>query len=1031
MKISEICIKRPVLSIVINLILILVGMVAFWRLPINEYPKFERPTLSIETEFHGAGPEIIENTVTKVLEEELAKIEGLDFITSTSMRGKSNVYLHFNMDRSLDAAAMDVLFKVARIRSLLPTDVRDPMMIKSDANASPVMYLALNSSSRVETDLADYARRYLENPLGNLNGVSKVEILGGGQFVMRIWLHPQKLAAHGLNALDVYNEIRRQNVERPGGSIVGGDRQYNVSTTARIRSPEEFNQLIVGNKNGKFIRLEDVGHAIVGTQDETTSFIFNGKKAVALIIYKKSEGSPLTVADLIKKELPKVQERLPSDMTLKVAYDSTTFIEVAIEEVYETIIIAISLVLLVVFGFIGSLRAAIIPMVTIPISLIGTCILIYIWGFSINILTLLAMVLAVGLVVDDAIVVLENIYRYIEDGLSPMKAALKGSKEIGFAVVAMTITLAAVYAPLSLAQGITGQLFREFALTLAGAVILSGFVALTLSPMMCSRILKSHHEDMGVVKIPQIKSLFNWIAKALKTLDEEYAKLLKFSLNHRLVVVLIGLAFTGLSWGLMTKFLPSKFVPDEDRGIIRGKGDATKGLTLDALDRYVMQLDAIIDNNPAIENRLLMVKMPEVTVISSLKPWAQRKKSSHDILKQLNPELKKVVGLGITLSNQRSFGSGGKEEGSITFVLQSMKPMEEIIATSRKLLQGFADQQSDIDLRFYLPVNMQDFNVNINRDVTSYVGLSAEDIATTMEIFTKGKKVGNYMPQGDTKEYDIIVGVEKEFRRSPSDLSDVYMKVQKKNEEKIVPISQLINVEEKLAPTQIEHYNRMRNILFVGDIASKASIAKAVENVKSIASKTISKDYIIEFTGETRKFLQESGNMLFVFSLAILFIYLVLAAQFESFIDPLIILFSVPLSLAGAVITLLLLKDGSMNIFSQIGMVTLIGLITKHGILIVDFANALQDQGKNAFEAVTEACRLRLRPILMTTGAMIFGAVPLALANGAGSEIRSNVGWVIVGGMSFGTLFTLFVVPAVYTYLTRKKTIHPDLQTLI
>lgn len=1006
-------------------------MVAFMRLPINEYPKFEKPTLSIETEFHGAGPEIIENTVTKVLEEELAKIEGLDFITSTSMRGKSNVYLHFNMDRSLDAAATDVLFKVARIRSLLPNDVRDPVMIKSDANASPVMYLALNSTSRTETDLADYARRYLENPIGNLNGVSKVEILGGGQFVMRIWLDPQKLAAHSLNALDVYNEIRRQNIERPGGSIVGGDRQFNVSTTARIRSPEEFNQLIVGNKNGKFVRLEDVGHAVVGTQDETTSFIFNGKKAIALIIYKKSEGSPITVADLVKSELPKVQERLPGDMELKVAYDSTTFIEIAIKEVYETIVIAILLVLLVVFGFIGSLRASIIPMVTIPISLIGTCILIYIWGFSINILTLLAMVLAVGLVVDDAIVVLENIYRYIEEGMTPMKAALKGSKEIGFAVIAMTITLAAVYAPLSLAQGVTGQLFREFALTLAGAVILSGVVALTLSPMMCSRLLKNHEEDMGFIKIPQVKVVFDWISKALKKLDEEYSKLLKFSLSHRLIVVLVGVAFTALSWGLMTKFLPSKFVPDEDRGIIRGKGDAAKGLTLEALDRYVMQLDAVLDNNASVENRLLMVKMPEVTVISSLKPWDKRKKSSHDILKELNPELKKVVGLGtMTLSNQRSFGGGGKDDGSVTFVLQSMKPMDEIVSTSRKLLQGFSNQQDEIDLRFYLPVNMQDFNVNINRDVASYVGISAEDIAVTMEIFTKGKKVGNYMPHGDTKEYDIIVGVEKEFRRSPSDLSDVYMRVAKKNEEKTVPISQLINVEEKLAPTQIEHYNRMRNIVFVGDITSKMSLSKAVENVKKIASKTISKDYIIEFTGETRKFLQESGNMLFVFGLAILFIYLVLAAQFESFIDPLIILLSVPLSLAGAVITLLLIKDGSMNIFSQIGMVTLIGLITKHGILIVDFANALQEQGKSALESVIEACKLRLRPILMTTGAMVFGAVPLALASGAGAEIRSNVGWVIVGGMSFGTLFTLFVVPAVYTYLSRKRSIHPDLQNI-
>lgn len=1030
MKISEICIKRPVLSIVLNLVLVLVGLVAFWRLPINEYPKFEKPTLSIETEFHGAGPEIIENTVTKILEEELAKIEGLDFLQSVSMRGKSNVYLHFNMDRSLDAAATDVLFKVARIRSLLPNDVRDPVMIKSDANASPVMYLALNSTNRDETDLADYARRYLENPLGNLNGVSKVEILGGGQFVMRVWLNPQKLAAHSLNALDVYNEIKRQNIERPGGSIVGGDRQFNVSTTARIRTPQEFNELIVGNKNGKFVRLQDVGHAIVGTHDETTSFMFNGKKAVALIIYKKSEGSPITVANLVKEELPKVQERLPSDMTLKIAYDSTTFIEVAINEVYETIAIAILLVLAVVFIFIGSLRASVIPMVTIPISLIGTCLLIYLWGFSINILTLLAMVLAVGLVVDDAIVVLENIYRYIEEGLSPVQASLKGSKEIGFAVIAMTITLAAVYAPLSLAQGITGQLFREFALTLAGAVILSGVVALTLSPMMCSRLLKPHHEDLSFVRLPKVKVLFDKISHGLKVLDDEYSKLLKFSLNHRLIVLGAGVVFTVGSWILMTNFLPTKFVPEEDRGIIRGKGDATKGLTLEALERYVEKLDAVLDNNPEIENRLLMVKMPEVTVISQLKPWANRKYSSHQILKQLNPELKKVVGLTVSLSNQRSFGGGGKEDGSLSFVLQSMKPMDEIIAASRKVLQAFSDQQSDIDLRFYLPVAMQDFNVSVNRDVASYVGISAEDIAATMEIFTKGKKVGNYMPLGDTKEYDILVGVEKEFRRSPSDLSDVYMRVQKRNEERTVPISQLIKVEEKLSPTQIEHYNRMRNIVFIGDVNQKLSLSKAIDKVKQIVSSAVSKDYIIEFTGETRKFLQESGNMLFVFSLAILFIYLVLAAQFESFIDPFIILLSVPLSLAGAVITLLLIKDGSMNIFSQIGMVTLIGLITKHGILIVDFANAEQEKGKSALDAVMEACRLRLRPILMTTGAMIFGAVPLALASGAGSEIRSNVGWVIVGGMAFGTLFTLFVVPAVYTFLSRKRGAHPELTAI-
>ena len=1029
MRISEICIKRPVLSIVINLILILVGVVAFSRLSMTEYPRTDKPSLMLETDMSGAGPEVIENQVTKILEDELSKIEGLDFTQSQSMRGKSKVFLNFNPDRSLDAASTDVLFKVARIHGLLPTNVRQPTMSKEDANAQPCIWIAFSGKNRSASDMEDYAKRYIETQLANLNGVSKVDIIGGGQFEMKVYLDPKKLSAHGLNALDVYNKIRAQNIEMAGGVIVAGERQFNIATNARLRTPDDFNQLIVGDRNGHFVRLHDVGNAAVGSKEDANSaFYYNGNKAVALAIYKKSEESPIAVVDRVKAALPKIKDRLPSDMTLEVAYDTTVFIKVAVTEVYETILIAIVLVLLVVLIFIGSFRASFIPMVTIPVSLIGACILIYAFGFTINILTLLAMVLAVGLVVDDAIVVLENVYRYIEEGLSPMAAALKGSKEIGFAVVAMTLTLAAVYAPLALAQGMTGQLFREFALTLAGAVILSGIVALTLSPMMCSRLLKNHKDESAVTK-GMVGAFFGKVANTLKKVDLEYAFLLKIALKHRLAVLFIGGVFTGASWVLMNQFLPPKFIPDEDRGVLVGNGQGAKGVTTEGVDRYTREVDAILDSVPEIDSRLVVVEPNKVTAIATLKHWSKRKRSSTAIAQSTNSDLKRVVGLGISMVDPRPFG-GERQEGALSFVMQSMRPMDDLIAASRKFLQVISEKEPNIQMRFMLPVSMQDFNVNVNRDIAAYSNLSAEDIASLVEIYTKGRKVGNYMPAGDTKEYDTIVGVEKEFRRSPSDIADMTVVTRKGNTEKTVPLNQLISVDEQMTSTHISHYNRMRCIDFFASLENKYSISKAINQIEALQKSEVGKDYIIDWTGETRKFIQESGNMLFVMILALFFIYLVLAAQFESFIDPLTILVSVPLSLAGAVITLLMINDGSFNIFSQIGMVTLIGLITKHGILIVDFANNKLEEGLDAIDAVFEACKLRLRPILMTTGAMVLGALPLALATGAGSEIRSNVGWVIVGGMTFGTLFTLFVVPVVYTFFSRKRKTYKELVEL-
>ncbi len=1039
MKISEVCIKRPVFATVINIIIVLIGLVAWQRLVVREIPKIDTPTLTIETGYPGASPKIIENTVTKPLEDELSRIEGIDTITSESGGGKSTIIMRFKLEANLDAAALDATYTMTRVRSRMPNDVQQSVLRKADKDAMPIVYLSLASNTRTATELADFAERELQNEFETLYGVSRVEVVGGGHFKLNVWLDPNKLSGHKLTNADVYNAISRANLERPGGQIRSGNREFNVTTKALLDKPEKFDEIIVGERDGKFIRLSDVGRASFDPVNTSSRFMANGKTGVGIAIYRSVEVSPVDVAHSVKEKVAQLKgerkgftKRITNDMEFKTAIDYTTFIERAIDEVYETIGIAVVLVILVVFAFVGSLRAALIPLVTIPISLIATFTFLYAMGFSINLLTLLAIVLAVGLVVDDAIVVLENVYRYIEKGDSPYEAAIKGSREIGFAIVAMTLTLAAVYAPLALAKGITGALFTEFALTLAGAVLISGVTALTLSPMMCSKIMKKGMSLEGHADEKTQQSLFHqyimrWVFGGIAYVENKYNKVIGTAMRFRYLVILIGAAFTAASLYVLFDRVPQEFAPAEDRGLLTGRSQSTDGATVETLENTLGQISAIIDNTNDVDGSLLVLTGMRLTKIATLKPWEVRSKTDKEIAEKLNENLREVTALEAKVSPSASpIGGGGSSDASMEFIMRSPREMEDLTNKAMELrdsILAHKELAGKIKLNVFVPVTLQEYTIRLRRDIASTLGLSAQDLALNFEIFTGGKKAGNFAPKNTTKLYDIMVGVPEEYRRSPDDLRNLYTRITKRRgEEVLVPLSQLVEVVPVETTTNISHYNKMRNVTFKTELKG-VSMGKAISVIQEVSEKKLAdtSDYVVEFTGEAKSFLTESQNILFVFIFAVLFIYLVLAAQFESFIDPLIILLSVPLSIAGAAVTLYFV-GGSLNIYSQIGMVTLIGLITKHGILIVDFANAAVEKGASKLAAVTEACKLRLRPILMTTGAMVFGAVPLAIATGAGAEVRFQLGWVIVGGMTIGTLFTLFVVPAFYTLLSRKQT---------
>jgi multidrug efflux pump len=1023
MFLPELSIRRPVLATVMSLVIVLLGLISFLRLSVREYPKIDTPVVSVRTVYTGAGAQVIESQVTQPLEDSLSGIEGVRTIKSVSREEVSQITVEFVPERNVDAAANDVRDRVARARGRLPDEVDDPVVSKIEADAQAIMWLAFYSDQHHALFITDFADRYVADTLKSLPGVASVIIGGERKYAMRIWIDRDRLAGFGLTPLDVENALRRQNIEVPSGRIESRKREFTVLTETDLRTPEQFNNLIVTEARGYPVRLKDVGRAEIGAQDERNVVRVNGNPAVGLGIVKQSTANTLAVAQAVKEQLPRIQSALPEGLKVFVAFDSSLFIEASIKAVYRAIFEAMMLVTLVIFLFLRSFRSTLIPFVTIPVSLIGACFFLWMFGFTINILTLLGIVLAIGLVVDDAIVVLENIHRHIEGGMPTFKAAVHGSREIAFAVVAMTITLAAVFVPLVFSTGNTGKLFTEFALTVAVAVLVSGFVSLTLTPMMCSRLLK-HGAKHGAI--------YNATERFFIAMNAGYRRSLRWALRHRRTVMAGYAALLAAMIGLGVA-LKSELAPLEDRGFILGVMLAPEGATLEYTDGYARIWEAIYRDVPEITSYFVVVAPglerpnPVNFALSfvRLKPWGERSRSQIELSREVGTKMFGMMpGVLAFPNNPPSLGQSFRSQ-PLQFVVQGTsyqeleKMIEKILARARQN-SGLANLDTDLKL------DKPQLTVDVDREKVSTVGAEVDSIGRTLETLLGGRQVTRFKREG--KQYDVIVRLADKDRVQPTDLTSIYVRAK---DGQLVQLSNLVQLHETVAPKELNHFNRLRAAIITASLAPGYTLGEAVDYFERTAREEFGQTAQTALDGQSREYRESGAQLYLIFVLALAFIYLVLAAQFESFVSPFVIMLTVPLAMTGALAALLMLdltigSGGTLNVYSKVGLIMLVGLITKHGILIVEFANQLRERGKQTIDAVTEAAALRLRPILMTTGAMVLGAVPLAIATGAGAEARRPIGWVIVGGLLFGTLLTLYVIPTAYTLLVGKLRRSPE-----
>ncbi len=1006
MILSDISIRRPVLATVMSLLILLIGFISYDRLTVREYPKIDLPIVTVETTYPGASASIMESQVTQVIEDSLSGIEGVDFMNSISRTEKSQITITFSIERDPDQVANDVRDRVGRVRAQLPDDIDEPVVSKTEADAQPIIYLAFASDHHNSMEITRIADQQVKDRLQTVAGVANVLIFGERRYSMRIWLDPLRMAAYNLIPEDIENALRRQNIEIPAGRIESQDREFTILTRTDVNQVDEFERLIISNIDNYPVRINDVARVEIAPQNERIITRFRGESAVALGVVKQSTANPLDVSQGIREEMATLASTLPEGMRVEIAYDSSVFIDESIKSVYQTLLQAGALVVLVIFFFLCNLRATLIPVVTIPLSLVGAFALMYLMGFTINTLTLLALVLAIGLVVDDAIVMLENIYRHVEDGASPIQAAFTGSREIAFAVIATTLTLVAVFAPVAFTEGRTGRLFTEFALTLAGAVVVSTFVALTLSPMMASRML--HHETRH-------SALFNLIEGWLRALTQGYQTLLNRILHSRLLTLVIMLASIGFG-GFFYQQLPQELAPYEDRGTIMSFSIAPEGSTPDYVDRYARQIEGIISGVPEQNRYFTVIGFPTETntlTFIGLTRWEARERTQQAIAESLTPQL--YEGIPGTLSFAMNLPSLGQSIISrpVEFVIKSQAEYTELKRISDELLArvrqnpGFVQPDSDLKL------NKPELQLVVNRDKVSDIGIEIDSIGRTLETYMAGRNVTRFKRDGE--QYDVIVQIENANRRTPDDLTNVYVR---SPDNEMIQLANLVTLSETVAPKELNHFDKVRAVKLQSVLAPGYSLGEALDFLEQSLAE-ISPQAGFDYTGASREFRESSSSLQVTFALALCFIFLVLAAQFESFKNPLIILLSVPPALCGALLALYY-SGGTLSVYSQIGLITLVGLVTKHGILIVEFANQLQDQGLEVRDAIIKAATLRLRPILMTTGATVLGALPLAIAVGAGAESRQQIGWVIAGGMTFGTVLTLFVIPTVYSFLGKR-----------
>jgi len=1008
---TDLFIRRPVLASVISLLILLVGLQAGLNLQVRQYPELSSTTITITTGYPGANADLIKGFITTPIEQAVASAEGIDTLVSSSSQNVSTVTLNLHLNADPDRAMSDVLSKVNQIKGVLPSEANDPVVVKRTGESHALMYMSFNSDVMTAPQITDYLTRVVQPKLQTVEGVANAEILGGQTFAMRVWLDPNRMAALGVTPADVRQALAANNFTTAAGQIKGDFVQVSINAQTSLDSANAFAQLVVAARGDALIRLGNIAKIELGPQSANSSSVMDGLKAVFIGIYGTPSANPLDVIDGVRAVMPEIEAQLPAGMHSAIAYDSTEFIRASINEVVSTLIEAAVIVIVVIFLFIGNLRATIIPIITIPLSLIGVMMMLLALGYTINLLTLLALVLAIGLVVDDAIVVVENIHRHIEEGSTPFQAAIQGAREIALPVVAMTITLAAVYAPIGFVSGLTGALFREFAFTLAGAVVVSGIVALTLSPMMCSKLLTDVEHEGRLTAI--LDRLFN----RLKNL---YLHWLHRALNFRALILLVLVGVIAMT-GLMYVTAPQELAPEEDQGILFMIAKTPQAANLDYLEHATRALDETLEAVPERAHVFIingMESAQQAFIGFLLKPWDQRTRSQKEVLAELQPKLGGIADAQVLAFPLPSL-PGSTGGAAVQFVITTTSDYEHLAQVLHNM-QTAANESglflfTDSDLKFETP----QIEFKIDHAKANRLGIDMVDIGGALATLLGGNYVNRVNLAG--RSYEVIPQVPRDYRLTADWLTRYQVKTESGQ---LVPLSTVATVSQSVQPNALTTFQQLNAATLSGVPFPGRTLGEALTFLREKADEVLPEGYSYDFQGESRQFVQEGSTLVYTFVFALIVIFLVLAAQFESFRDPFIILIALPTSMFGALLPITIggiMGIASVNIYSQIGLVTLIGLISKHGILMVDFANRMQEDGMSRREAIEHAASVRLRPILMTTAAIVFAMVPLLVASGAGARSRFDIGLVIAAGMTIGTLFTLFVTPAVYTLVASEK----------
>ena len=1004
MRFTDVFIKRPVLAVSISFLIALLGIQAIFKMQVREYPEMTNTVVTVTTSYYGASADLIQGFITQPLEQAVAQADNIDFMTSQSVMGQSTITVTMKLNTDPNAALSDILAKTNSVRSQLPKEAEDPTVTMSTGSTTAVLYIGFTSDELVSSQITDYLERVVNPQLFTVNGVSKIDLYGGMKYALRIWLDPARMAAINMTATDVMGVLNANNFQSAAGQATGEFVLYNGSANTQVSNVEELERLVIKTEDGEVVRLSDIAKVSLEKSHDVYRASANGKEAVVAAINAAPSANPINIAADVLALLPQLEKNLPTNIKMNIMYDSTIAINESIHEVIKTIVEAAVIVLIVITLFLGSFRAVIIPIVTIPLSLVGVAMVMQAMGFSWNLMTLLAMVLAIGLVVDDAIVVLENVDRHVKLGETPFRAAIIGTREIAIPVIAMTLTLGAVYAPIAMMGGITGSLFKEFALTLAGSVFVSGIVALTLSPMMCSKMLKAN----------EVPSKFeSTVHHFLDGMTNKYERILGSVMQHRPVIIAFAvIVFASLP--LLFKFIPSELAPSEDKGVVMLMGTGTSNANLDYLQNTMNDVNTILSDQPEIAFAQVFTGVPnsnQAFGIASMVPWSEREASQAEVTARVGKLVQDVPGMAVTAFQMPELPGAGSGL-PIQFVITTPNSFESLFQIATEVLTDVKGSPlfvySDIDLNF----DSATMKINIDKDKAGAYGVTMQDIGITLSTMMADGYVNRIDLNG--RSYEVIPQVERKYRLNPESMNNYYVR---SISGEAVPLGSLISINVIAEPRSLPHFNQLNSATVGAVPAPGVAMGDAITWFEDVANTTLPSGYNHDYMGEARQYVTEGSALYATFGLALAIIFLVLAIQFESIRDPLVIMVSVPLAICGALIALAW-GAATMNIYSQVGLITLVGLITKHGILICEVAKEEQlHHLKNRMEAVTEAAKVRLRPILMTTAAMIAGLVPLMYASGAGAAQRFSIGIVIVAGLAIGTLFTLFVLPVIYSYL--------------